>query len=71
MHIRSFQTNSYDHFVEQLSTIQQAPHLIIDLRNNLGGELNNTTQILQHFIPAQQAIYHIKEADTITPILSQ
>lgn len=59
MKISMFQTNIYESFKKYLPVLTQSNNLIIDLRNNLWWDLYNTEQILHHFIPQGQPLYHI------------
>ena len=65
MTISSFQTNTYESFSKKLPTLVSSKNLIIDLRNNLGGSLEDTTSMLNHFIAQGQPLYHIDTNGTI------
>lgn len=65
MTISSFQTNTYESFSKKLPTLATSKNLIIDLRNNLGGSLEDTTSMLNHFIEKGQPLYHIDTNGTI------
>ncbi len=70
--LSNFATNSYKQFIEKLQELEkeEIESLIIDLRNNTGGELESVDNIVSLFIPKDEVIYQMKEKDKITKYYS-
>ena len=60
--IDSFSANSYKQFVKQLKKVEKksVDYLILDVRDNLGGHLLQTKQILSLFFPRRTVLYRIE-----------
>lgn len=71
MSISMFQTNAYDSFLKKLPIITKSKNLIIDLRNNLWGDLDKTQKMLNHFIPQGQPLFHIESNNITTTTYSK
>ena len=71
--LNNFATNSYSQFKEKLEALEEdnIESLIIDLRDNTGGELETVTNIVSLFIPKGKVIYQMKDKDTITKTYSE
>lgn len=63
IYLSTFAYNSYSQFKEALETLeaQNIDSLIIDLRNNSGGELKVTTNIVSLFLDKSNIIYQIED----------
>lgn len=62
-----------DAFVQALQTIAKEAgngKIIIDLRNNPGGSLDEVAAILDYFVPKDQSSVHIKYKNTVSEMLS-
>ena len=70
--INNFAQNSDEQFNEKLLDLEknEINSLIIDLRNNTGGELESAHNIVSLFIPKDEVIYQLKEKDKITKYYS-
>lgn len=63
-----------DAFVQALSAIAKDPSngkIIIDLRNNPGGSLDEVAAILNYFVPKGQSVVHIKYKNTVSEMQSE
>lgn len=63
-----------DAFVLALTAIAKDPSsgkIIIDLRNNPGGSLDEVAQMLNYFVPKGQSVVHIKYKSTVSEMLSE
>lgn len=71
--LSNFATNSYQQFNEKLQELEEEniSSLIIDLRNNTGGELESVENIVSLFIPKDEVIYQMKEKDKVTKYYSK
>ncbi len=71
--LSNFATNSYEQFNEKLQELEDEniSSLIIDLRDNTGGELESVDRIVSLFIPKGEVIYQMKEKDKVTKYYSQ
>lgn len=56
-----FNTSIYKSFTKKLPDIIWSQNLIIDLRNNPGGELEETAKMLDHIVPKGLPTYHIQD----------
>lgn len=65
--LNNFATNSYEQFKEKLLELEQdnIDSLIIDLRDNTGGQLTTVDNIVSLFIEKDNVIYQMKEKDKI------
>lgn len=71
MKIHHFQTNTYESFLQKIESLAQYDVLILDLRGNLGGSLDDATNILHHFVSENSLLYHIQQGkmrETITSL---
>lgn len=71
MTISSFQVNIYDNFIKKIPTLKQYDTIIIDLRNNGWGSLEDTRKILNHIVPKRKPIYYVVSDNNKQSILSQ
>lgn len=64
----TFASNSYDQFAKKLSDLENnnIDSLIIDLRNNTGGQLTVVENIISMFVDKSNVIYQMKEKKQIT-----
>lgn len=71
--LSNFATNSYKQFNEKLKELEKddIESLIIDLRDNTGGDLESVDSIVSLFIPKNEVIYQMKEKDKITKYYSK
>lgn len=71
--LSNFATNSYKQFDETLQELEKADieSLIIDLRDNTGGDLESVESIVSLFIPKNEVIYQMKEKDKVTKYYSK
>lgn len=72
--ITTFGAGVKDAFVQALTAISKDPSngkLIIDLRNNPGGSLDEVAQMLNYFVPKGQSVVHIKYKNTVSEMLSE
>ncbi len=71
--LSNFATNSYKQFNENLKELEKddIESLIIDLRDNTGGDLESVDSIVSLFIPKNEVIYQMKEKDKITKYYSK
>ncbi|MCI8777897.1 MAG: S41 family peptidase [Bacilli bacterium] len=71
--LSNFATNSYEQFNEKLQELEEESisSLIVDLRNNTGGELESVDSIVSLFIPKDEVIYQMKEKDKVTKYYSK
>lgn len=63
-----------DAFVQALGTIAKDNgngKIIIDLRNNPGGSLDEVANMLGYFVPKDQSVVHIKYKNTTSEMLSE
>lgn len=69
----NFATNSYLQFKEKLEILENdnIESLIIDLRDNTGGELETVSNIVSLFIPKGNVIYQMKDKDKIAKTYSE
>jgi len=65
--LTNFATNSYDQFKENLESLEfdKIDSLIIDLRDNTGGQLATVDNIVSLFISENNVIYQMKEKENI------
>jgi carboxyl-terminal processing protease len=56
--------------VKTMQTKTKGGKIIIDLRNNPGGYLNESAQILSYFVPQGKPVIHIEEKSSMTDITS-
>jgi carboxyl-terminal processing protease len=72
MNISLFQVGIYKKFLTYISTLTQYNTIIINLRNNGGGSLDDTRLMLNHFVPKNKPIYYVVTDDwTETKVLSE
>jgi C-terminal processing protease CtpA/Prc len=71
MTISSFQVDIYNIFIKKFKDIINYPTIVIDLRNNGGGSLNDTRAMLDHIVPQDAPIYHTVSNGIQTSLLSQ
>lgn len=71
MSIDVFQTDIYNIFIKNLNNIINYPTIVIDLRNNPGGVLDDTRAMLDHIVPQDAPIYHTVSNGIQTSFLSQ
>lgn len=72
--ITTFGAGVKDAFIQALTAIskdQSNGKIIIDLRNNPGGSLDEVAAILDYFVPKGQSVVHIKYKNTISEIQSE
>lgn len=67
-----FASNTYDQFYKKLKKIEKKKidSLIIDVRSNPGGHLDQVTKILEMFLSNDKIIYQIKTQDKVQKIYS-
>lgn len=72
INISLFSSNTYNQFLESYKTISNEgiDSLIIDLRNNPGGHLNQARKILEIFFNKKTILYQLKNKDKITKVYS-
>lgn len=70
--VSSFAANSYTQFEKELSKLkkEEVDSLIIDVRDNLGGHLLQTKQILSMFFPKKTVLYQIQSKKKTRKITS-
>jgi len=71
--ITTFGAGSKDAFVQALTAISKdttSGKIIIDLRNDPGGSLDEVAGMLGYFVPKDQSVAHVKYKNTATEILS-
>jgi C-terminal processing protease CtpA/Prc len=71
MSIDIFQVDIYNVFIKNINNIINYPTIVIDLRNNGGGSLDDTRAMLDHIVPQDAPIYHTVSNDIQTSLLSQ
>ncbi len=71
--LNTFATNSDEQFESALLDLEEEEidSLIIDLRDNTGGQLTSVENILSLFVDKKHVIYQMKEKDTITKYYSK
>lgn len=71
--LSNFATNSYQQFNDKLENLEKdnIDSLIIDLRDNTGGELETVENIVSLFIPKGKVIYQMKDKGQITKTYSE
>lgn len=72
--ITTFGAGVNDAFTQALTAIAKDSgneKLIIDLRNNPGGSLDEVAQMLNFFVPKGQSTVHIKYKNTVSEIQSE
>lgn len=70
--LSNFASNSYEQFKEKLLELEKngIDSLIIDLRDNTGGQLTTVDNIVSLFVEQETVIYQMKEKDKITKYYS-
>ena len=70
--LTNFASNSYEQFKESLESLEsdKIESLIIDLRDNTGGQLKTVDNIVSLFINENNVIYQMKEKEKITKYYS-
>ncbi len=71
MSIDIFQVGIYNIFTKNIKNIITYPTIVIDLRNNGGGSLDDTRAMLDHIVPQDAPIYHTVSNGIQTSLLSQ
>jgi carboxyl-terminal processing protease len=71
MTISNFQVNIYNNFLKKIPTLKQYNNIIIDLRNNGWGSLEDTYKMLNHIVPKRRPIYYVVTDTNKKSILSQ
>ncbi len=68
--INNFAANTYEQFKEELKNVEKEniKSLIIDVRSNPGGHVQQTTDILELFMKKGKVLYQIKTKDEVTKI---
>lgn len=72
--ITTFGAGVKDAFVQALSAIAKDSSngkIIIDLRNNPGGSLDEVAAMLNYFVPKGQSVVHIKYKNTVSEMQSE
>lgn len=72
--ITTFGAGVKDAFIQALGAVAKDSSngkIIIDLRNNPGGSLDEVAAMLDYFVPKGQSVVHIKYKNTISEIESQ
>lgn len=72
--ITTFGAGVKDAFVQALGAIKKDPSngkIIIDLRNNPGGSLDEVASMLNYFVPKGQSVVHIKYKNTVSEMQSE
>lgn len=72
--ITTFGAGVKDAFVQTLTAISKDPSsgkIIIDLRNNPGGSLDEVAAMLNYFVPKGQSVVHIKYKNTVSEMQSE
>ena len=63
-----------DAFVQALTAISKDSNngkIIIDLRNNPGGSLDEVAAMLNYFVPKGESVVHIKYKNTVSEMQSE
>jgi carboxyl-terminal processing protease len=63
-----------DAFIQALGAIAKDSSngkIVIDLRNNPGGSLDEVAGILNYFVPKGQSVVHIKYKNTVSEMQSE
>lgn len=70
IHISLFSSNTYNQFNDSLKVLNKEgiDSLIIDLRDNPGGHLDQTGKILDLFFKKKTVLYRLKNKDNVTKI---
>ncbi len=71
--ITTFGAGVKDAFVQALGAVAKDggnSKIIIDLRNNPGGSLDEVANMLSYFVPKDQSVVHIKYKNTVSEMLS-
>lgn len=71
MTIDSFQVDIYNIFIKNINNIINYPTIVIDLRNNGGGSLDDTRAMLDHIVPQDAPIYRTVSNGIETSLRSQ
>jgi len=71
MTIESFQIDIYNIFIKNIINIINYPTIVIDLRNNGGGSLDDTRAMLDHIVPQDAPIYRTVSNGIETSLRSQ
>lgn len=72
IYINVFASNTYKQFKNNLEKLEdnKIDSLIIDVRNNPGGHLNQVTKILELFFDKKKVLYQIKTKNNVTKVHS-
>ena len=72
LQITSFSTNTYKQFEKKLLELEEKKisSLVIDVRDNHGGQLQQTKEILSLFFPQKTVLYQIEDKDGKTKVYS-
>lgn len=72
IYINVFASNTYKQFKNNLEKLEdnKIDSLIIDVRNNPGGHLNQVTKILELFLDKKKVLYQIKTKNNVTKVHS-
>ena len=70
--LTSFSSNTYEQFKTELTNLEKKKFksLIIDLRDNPGGHLNQVTNILSLFLPKSKILYQLETKGVKEPVYS-
>jgi carboxyl-terminal processing protease len=74
LQIDQFTQDTYTEFEDQIKTLELSKYskLIIDLRNNPGGYLSTTQQILNHFLEKDKVTFFTQDSqEMVTPYTSE
>lgn len=73
INIKVFASNTYKQFKNNLEKLEEEKidSLIIDVRNNPGGYLNQVTKILELFLDKKKVLYQIKSKNNVDKVYSK